>query len=248
MSGGASWDASSGALFPLDSYTLRPDGWTSADAAGLPILPGLVRWEEVEAGTISHAIRFTAPETRKEHIWPARHDASSLTQPRYPPMGQRFRLRSDFDVSPFSARLQVIFRAFKEYGMILADNGSPWYISGVPDGNWDNDELAAGFAQVEGSDFEAVDVSSLMLDPDSSRVVPPDCTAVEDLEVSDISINDRQLFRACNEVTVGSMVTIFGPSGHAVISAGNRVTFASGLAVEVDGRLEVATGLPLIEE
>jgi hypothetical protein len=153
----------------LNSNALRPAGWTSADAAGLPILPGLVRYEEVAAGEIRHALRFTAPQTRRAYLWPARHYASSLTGGQYPPMGQRFRLRADFDVSGFSREVQVILRALKKYGMFLADNGSAWYLSGVPDERWDNDALHE-LHQVHGSDFEAVDESSLMVDPDSGQV------------------------------------------------------------------------------
>jgi PKD repeat protein len=159
-----SWTAGSGAVFDLDSHALRPDGWTSADAAGLPILPGLVRYEEVASGKIRHALRFTAPQTRRAYVWPARHYASSLTGTQYPPMGQRFRLRSNFDISGFSPEVQAILQALKTYGMMLADNGSAWYISGAPDERWDNDALHE-LHQVHGSDFEAVDVSSLMVDP-----------------------------------------------------------------------------------
>lgn len=162
------WTADSGAVFDLASSALRPDTWTSADAAGLPILPGLVRYDEVAAGEISHALRFTAEVTRGEHVWPARHDASDEIGAEYPPMGQRFRLRADFDVGAFSPDVQVILRALQTYGMILADNGSPWFLSGAPDDGWDNDVLAE-LRRVVGSDFEAVDVSSLMIDPDSGR-------------------------------------------------------------------------------
>jgi hypothetical protein len=166
-----SWQAGSGAVFDLASYDLRPDGWTSADAAGLPILPGLVRYEEVAEGGIRHAIRFTAPQTRRAYVWPARHYASSLTGSQYPPMGQRFRLKADYDVSDFSPEVQVILQAFKTYGIILADNGSSWFISGVPDERWDNDVLRE-LKDVKGGDFEAVDVSSLMVDPDSGQAQP----------------------------------------------------------------------------
>jgi hypothetical protein len=162
-----SWQAGSGAYFDLNSNALRPSGWTSADAAGLPILAGLVRYDEVASGEIRHAVRFTAPDTRSDFVWPARHQASSLTGTSIPPMGQRFRLKSDFDISRFSAPVRVILQAMKTYGLILADNGSAWYISGVPDPRWDNDMLVSELAQVKGSDFEAVDVSSLMVDPDS---------------------------------------------------------------------------------
>ncbi|HEX6385233.1 MAG TPA: hypothetical protein VF177_11230 [Anaerolineae bacterium] len=166
--GDDSWKADSGAVFDLNSHGLRPAGWTSADAAGLPILPGLVRYEEVASGEIGHAIRFTAPETRRAYVWPARHFASNLTGSEYPPMGQRFRLRADFDTSGYSHDARVILEALKKYGMILADNGSAWYISGAPDERWDNDVLHE-LDDVMGSDFEAVDVSSLMVDPDSGQ-------------------------------------------------------------------------------
>jgi len=164
-----SWEAGSGAIFDLLSHDLRPDGWTSSDAAGLPILPGLVRYDEVASGEIRHAIRFTVPQTRKAYVWPARHDASSLTGTNYPPMGQRFRLKADFDVSGFSREVQVILQALKKYGMILADNGASWFISGDPDERWDNDMLVGELKLVKGSDFEAIDESSLMIDPDSGQ-------------------------------------------------------------------------------
>jgi len=164
--GAGGWRAGSGAVFDLTSNRLRPAGWTSADAAGLPILPGLVRWEEVAAGEIRHALRFTAPRTRRAFVWPARHFASDATDPDLPPMGQRFRLRGDFDLSGFTPRLQVILRALQRYGMMLADNGSPWFLSGAPDERWDNDELRQ-LRRLRGADFEAVDVSSLEVEPDS---------------------------------------------------------------------------------
>jgi hypothetical protein len=165
---GGGWDAYSGATWDLRSNALRPDRWTSADAAGLPILPGLVRYDEVLAGEIRHAIRFTAPQTRKAHVWPARHDASSLTGSQYPPMGQRFRLKASFDVSRFPRDLQVILVAMQRYGIVLADNGSRWYISGAPDPRWNNDVLHQ-LGSVPGSAFEAVEVSSLPVSPDSAQ-------------------------------------------------------------------------------
>lgn len=168
--GNGTWRADSGAIFDLTANApLRHDTWTSADAAGLPILPGLVRYEEVAAGEINHALRFTAPQTRKAHVWPARHDASDLTDPKYPPMGQRFRLKPGFNITGYSHDAQVILIALKKYGMILADNGSAWYISGAPNPNWDNGVLHE-LDKVVGSDFEAVNVSSLMADPDSGQV------------------------------------------------------------------------------
>ncbi len=163
-----SWDASSGAIFDLNvNGPLRPAGWTSADAAGLPILPGLVRYDEVAAGAINHAIRFTAPQTQDAYVWPARHQAGQPGE-NLPPMGQRFRLKASFDISGFSPEVQVILTAMKTYGLILADNGSPWFISGEPNEQWDNDVLNE-LKTVPGSAFEAVDVSSLMVDPNSGQ-------------------------------------------------------------------------------
>ena len=170
--GDGSWEAGNGAVYDLSSHALRPDGWTSGDAAGLPILPGLVRYDEVAAGEIRHAIRFTAPQTQSAHIWPARHDAGQSGS-NYPPMGLRLRLRADFNISGFAPEMQVTLQAFKTYGIILADNGSPWYISGVPDSRWDNDMLNEGMNMITGSDFEVVDVSSLMIDPDSGQAKLP---------------------------------------------------------------------------
>lgn len=164
-----SWYAGSGAIFDLVSNDLRPDGWTSSDAAGLPVIAGLVSYDEVASGEIGHAIRFTAPQTRRAYVWPARHYASSLTGTNYPPMGQRFRLKTEFDVSGFSPEVQVILRALKKYGMILADNGASWFITGVPDSRWNNDVLVSELRLVKGSDFEAIDESSLMIDPNSGQ-------------------------------------------------------------------------------
>ncbi len=168
VAGGASWRAGSGAIFDLRSNTLRPANWTSADAAGLPILPGLARYGEVAAGEIRHALRFTVPRTRRAWVWPARHFASSLTGPDYPPMGQRFRLKADFDISGFPKQSQVILTALKKYGMILADNGSSWFISGAPDDGWDNNDLGT-LRRVHGSDFEAVDSTTLMAAENSGK-------------------------------------------------------------------------------
>jgi hypothetical protein len=190
-----SWEAGSGAVFDLGSHALRPAGWTSADAAGLPILPGLVRHDEVAAGAINHALRFTARHTRRAYVWPARHYASSLTGSQYPPMGQRFRLRANFDISGFSSDVQVILRALQLYGMMLADNGSPWFISGVPDEDWDNDTLVSELRRVKGSDFEAVDVSSLMMDPNSGQVKGQTPQQSCDLELTVHAAPDPAVFR-----------------------------------------------------
>lgn len=168
-----SWQAGSGAVFDLKSHSLRPAGWTSADAAGLPILPGLVRYDEAAGGTINHAIRFTVQLTRKAYIWPARHYASSSTDLNRPPMGQRFRLKAGFDISGFSPVNQAILKALKIYGMFVADNGSDMYISGVPDERWNNDDLHKLQERVHASDFEAVDESSLVIDGDSGQARQP---------------------------------------------------------------------------
>ncbi len=154
------WHAGSGAIWNLRSNRLRPRGWTSADAAGLPILPGLARYEEVKRGRIEHALRFTAPETRRAFVWPARHVASDSTDPSLPAMGQRLRLKRGYPLRGFPRQARIVLRALKRYGMILADNGSPWYISGAPHSGWDNDALHA-LHRVPGSAFEVVDAHSL---------------------------------------------------------------------------------------
>ncbi len=157
---GNGWAAGSGAIWSLSSNKLRPPSWTSADAAGLPILPGLARYGEVATGAIDHALRFTAPETRRAFIYPARHQAGDSTSPSLPPMGLRVRLKAGFDISGFPPQARVILTALKRYGMILADNGSPWYISGAPDPHWSNDDLHS-LGRLTGADFEVVDTSKL---------------------------------------------------------------------------------------
>jgi hypothetical protein len=154
------WHAGSGAIWSLTSNRLRPAGWTSADAAGLPILPGLARYDEVAAGRLDHALRFTVQRTRRAYVWPARHIASSLTSTSLPAMGVRLRLKSSFSISGFPPQARVVLRALKQYGMIIADNGSNWFISGAPDSRWSNDDLHT-LARVPGSAFEVVDTSSL---------------------------------------------------------------------------------------
>jgi hypothetical protein len=149
------WHAGSGAIWSLSSNRLRPAGWTSADAAGLPIFPGLARYDEVARGVIDHALRFTVERTRRAYISPARHYASSLTDSELPPMGLRVRLKASFDVGGFPRQARVVLTALKRYGMLVADNGSSWYISGAPDSRWSNDDLHA-LGRVKGSDFEVV--------------------------------------------------------------------------------------------
>jgi hypothetical protein len=164
-----SWHAGSGAVFDLRGNKLRPAGLTSADAAGLPVVPGLVRYEEVAAGRIDHAIRITVPHTQKKYLWPARHFASSGTDATLPPMGLRLRLKAGVDISRLPTQARVIAQAMKTYGVIVADNGSAWYVSGAPDDRWNNDALRA-LAGLHGGDFEAVDASGLQVDKDSAAV------------------------------------------------------------------------------
>jgi hypothetical protein len=166
-----SWKAGSGIQMDLTSNAIRGEGKGSADAAGLPIFPGLVRYDEVAAGEIRHAIRFTAPKTQRAYVWPARHYASPITDVKFPPMGVRFRLKADVDISKFSKTNQVILTALKRYGMILADNGVPWFLSGVPDERWNGDDLHR-LQGISGSDFEAVDESDLPYITNSGRVDP----------------------------------------------------------------------------
>ena len=158
---GKGWKASSGARFDMRSNKLRKIGWTSADAAGLPIYPGLVRQQEVAAGTISHALRFTVQKSRKAYVLPATHWASSSTNPAHPPMGLRLRLKASFDISGFSKSNQVILKALKAYGMFVADNGSDWFLSGAPSPKWDDDDLHKLKSGVKGKDFEVVDTGTI---------------------------------------------------------------------------------------
>ncbi|HWN21599.1 MAG TPA: hypothetical protein VNP93_06475 [Gaiellaceae bacterium] len=157
---GGGWRAGSGAIWDLRSNKLRPRGWTSADAAGLPILPGLARHEEVARGRIDHALRFTVSRTRRAYVWPASHFASDLTDPSLPPMGLRFRLKRSYPIGGFPRQARIVLQALKEYGMIVADNGSNWYVSGAPHAKWSNMELHT-LHRVPGSAFEVVDGTSL---------------------------------------------------------------------------------------
>jgi hypothetical protein len=152
---GNGWRAGSGAIFDLNSNALRPAGWTSADAAGLPILPGLVRYDEVAAGAITHALRFTVSRSRRGYLHPARHWASSDTSSLRPPMGMRVRLKASFNVASYPPSARVILQALKKYGMIVADNGSDWYVTGVADARWNDGEINS-LKALRGSDFEVV--------------------------------------------------------------------------------------------
>jgi hypothetical protein len=194
----ASWEAGSGAIFSLTSNTLRPSGWTSADAAGLPIFPGLVKYDEVLTGSITHALRFTVPQTQNTFVWPARHEASTLTGAAYPPMGVRFRLKASVDISGFSATNQIILQALKTYGMMIADNGSSWFVSGAPDSRWDDDDLH-NLTTLSGADFEVVDVSPMMVNANTAQAATCDLNddgVVNNLDVQ-IEVNAVLGLGAC---------------------------------------------------
>ncbi len=244
---GAGWEADSGAVFDFKSNALRPDTWTSADAAGLPILPGLVTYGEVASGEIKHALRFTANLTQKMHVWPARHDASSSTNPARPPMGQRFRLKASVDISTYPAPVQVIFRAFKTYGLILADNGSNWYISGAPDARWDDDMLVSAFRTLTGDDFEAVDVSSLMVNPDSGQAIQgfdlnanPVAQAIDPSDVATYSLILQPNGGFGQAVTL----TTTSPSGNLVVSLSPKVITPPGQVMLVVTDTHVGAVMP----
>jgi hypothetical protein len=166
---GGRWSAGSGAVWSLRSNRLRRDGWTSADAAGLPILPGLLRWDEVRADRIDHAIRFTTDATSNHHLWPARHHAGSTDSLSYPPMGARFRLAASYDASDLSAPARTVVRAMKKYGLVLADNGSPWFFQGEQNARWPA-RLIEDLKTIPASAFVAVDTSSLMVSENSAEV------------------------------------------------------------------------------
>jgi len=217
--GTSNWAADSGAIFDLASNALRPETWTSADAAGLPIMPGLVTYEEVASGEIRHAIRFTVPQTRRAYVWPARHYASSLTGTQYPRMGERFRLKASYDISGYPADVQVILRAMKKYGLILADNGSAWFISGKPDERWNNDNLAT-LSRLLGSNLEAVDATVLQLSPDSGearQASVPASVSVSPAVVA-VRVGHRQPFSATVAGAAGGVTwSVNGVAGGDVV-------------------------------
>lgn len=163
------WRAGSGATWSLTSNALRPDGWTSADAAGLPILPGLLRRNEVREREVDHAIRFTTDLTSRHHVWPARHDAGSTESLDYPPMGARFRMKRSFPADGYGAAARAVIRAMKSYGLVLADNGSPWYFQGEQNARW-SERLIEDLKRIPASAFVAVDTSLLRVSDDSARV------------------------------------------------------------------------------
>jgi hypothetical protein len=232
-----SWTAGSGAIFDLRSNILRPDTWTSADAAGLPILPGLVRYDEVASGVITHALRFTAQRTQRKYIWPARHYASSITDPNVPPMGQRFRLKASFDISSYPAQVQVILTAFKTYGIILADNGSNWFINGAPDPRWDDDMLSQ-LSSVKGSNFEAVDESGLMRDPNSGVALG----SVTDLRVTNAVTGAGMLTATLRWTSpINALTTTMRYSGVSIADA--NWTSATVISNDLAGSATVLTAV-----
>jgi len=222
----SSWKADSGAVFDLKSNALRPATWTSADAAGLPIFPGLVRYDEIAAGAINHAIRFTVPTTQRAFVWPARHYASTQTSTAYPPMGARFRLRPDLDISTFSAVNQIILKAMKKYGIMLADNGSAWFISGAPDSRWNDTDLR-DLLRVHGSDWQAVDVSPLMINVDSGQALQSTAVSVTvNPSSASVTVNQTKQFSAAVNNSSNQTVT-WGVNG---VAGGNSTvgTITSG--------------------
>ena len=225
----SSWTADSGAIFDLRSNALRPETWTSGDAAGLPIMPGLVTYDEVLSGEIKHAIRFTVPQTRRAYVWPARHYASSLTGTQYPRMGERFRLKASFNITGFPAEVQVILRAMKKYGIMLADNGSAWFISGKPDPRWNNDNLHT-LGQLLGSNFEAIDATVLMIDPNSGAAIQNGVTVAVSPSSATVRASRTRAFTA----------TVTGASNTAVMWSVNDIAGGNTVVGQID-----STGLYL---
>ncbi len=241
-SSGASWQAGGGAVFHLDSDTLRPETWTSADAAGLPIFPLLIRYDEVERamatdGAIHHAIRFTVVNSRRAYVWPARHYASSSTDTNRPAMGQRFRLRASVDISGFSPRMQVILRTMKQYGLIVADNGGNWFFQGTHDDRWDDNELNT-LKSLHGSDFEAVDISPWMsrpgFDKNSGKVPSPSAsTSVPSRPLLPNAITLYQNFPNPFNPTTTINYTVAGARGQGLGASEVRIVIYDLLGREV---------------
>jgi Fibronectin type III domain len=215
--------AGSGAIFDLASDQLRPAGWTSADAAGLPILPGLVRFDEVQAGFIGHAIRFTVHNTNNSYLWPARHSAG-IADPSLPPMGARFRLKAGYDISAYGTEAKVVLTAFKKYGLIVADNGSDWFFQGTEDANWDS-TIISDLKNVPASQFEAVDESSLMVDPSSAATVP---TAPPAAPTAPVALAGEASATVSWTTPAGGAVTGYtvtaSPGGATATAAGNATS------------------------
>jgi Fibronectin type III domain len=226
------YSAGSGAIFDLNSNVLRHDGWTSADAAGLPIFPGIVRLDEVQAGFIGHAIRFTVHNTNNAYLWPARHLAG-INDPTLPPMGARFRLKAGFDMSSYGTEAKVVLTAFQHYGLIVADNGSDWYFQGTEDPGWNNapyDQMIADLKRVPASAFEAVDESALMIDPNSAQAgTVPSAAAVPVAAPRDRSAQVTWAAPANGGQPITSFTITGTPSGLAVVGGGVTTGVVFGL-------------------
>lgn len=225
-----SWTAGSAAVFDLKSNTPRPANWTSADAAGMPMLPGLVTYDEVMTGQITHALFMTVPYTQQQFIWPARHWASYYNGPQYPYMGQRFRLKAGFDVSSYPPEIQVILNALKKYGAIVEDNGAPWFLSGVQDPRWNNNDLLT-LRQILGSNMEAVDESSLMVAANSQ------VAAGSPLALDGIYLDQRQV-SAGAVVNAQATLTAPAPAGGATVS----LSISSPGVLGVPGSVTIPAG------
>ena len=244
------WNAASFARFDLNANApLRPTGWTSADAAGLPIFPGLVRWEEVAAGEIAHAIRFTAAQiwgreggtNQAKYLWPARHWSGSSTVASRPPMGARFRLKASFEIGGFSALTQVILRAFKKYGLVLADAGSNWFFSGVSDVNWP-DSVLDELKSIQGHNFEAVDTSVLMVSADSGEAVVPAPSSFPRL----VNISTRMQVLTGDDVMIGGFI-IGGSAPKTVVVRGRGPSLGQvGAPTLANPKLDLYSGSTLV--
>jgi hypothetical protein len=225
--------AGSGAIFDLGSNQLRPANWTSADAAGLPIFPGLVRLDEVQAGVIAHAIRFTVQQSDKSYLWPARHQAGSANDPNLPPMGARFRLKLSYDISAFGHEAQVVLTAFKHYGLIIADNGSNWYFTGTEDAGWNSGpypQMIADLKQVAASAFEAVDESALMIDPNSAIAgTAPAAPTAPNATPRSAGAQISWTPPANGGQPIQSYTVTGSPSGQAVVSGSTTTAVVYGL-------------------
>lgn len=249
---GTSWEGGCGAIFKLDGYDLRPDTWTSSDAAGLPIFPLLIRYDEVEralatGGEFHHAIRFTVQKSQRAYIWPARHYASSNTDKNLAPMGLRFRLKSSIDISGYTPRMQVILRSMKKYGIIVADNGSNWYFQGTHDERWDDEEINS-LKKLRGSNFEAVDISSWTkrtgFDANSAKVPGAGNAVNSHLSIPDFQQPDLRINRTSTLLSLQlrkpSQITIDAYSLSGVFVA----RLFSGYCGA--GRQTITTSLPLL--
>jgi hypothetical protein len=225
--------AGSGAIFNLGSNQLRPNTWTSADAAGLPIFPGLVRLDEVQAGLIGHAIRFTVQNSDRSYLWPARHQAGSASNPNLPPMGARFRLKASYDISGFGHEAQVVLTAFKHYGLIVADNGSDWFFTGTEDAGWDSGpypQMISDLKHVPAGQFEAVDESALMVDPNSALAgTVPAAPAAPVATPRSGGAQVTWSAPATGGQPIQSYTVTGSPSGQAIVSGSTTTAIVSGL-------------------